>query len=88
MGTISINSLGFANSLPVEKRPPFVSDGGNACGMLIITTEGTISVVDGTFYSNNMAAGNYSICHVTYAAGNINNMLDSCCDKFYWKRTA
>ena len=87
MGTISVESLGFL-LLPMEKRPPFVSDGGNACGELIIGSDGDIKCVDGSFYADNLPASSYSICHVTYVGGNIENMLDSCCNKFYWMRVA
>ena len=91
MFTFNLADIGVS-SLTVETAPSFFSDGGQVCVSTKITTSGVLSTLDvfvrNTTTPNSSAAGtsvgqlliNYNIYW--------KHMLDSACDKFYWKRTA
>ena len=91
MFTFNLADIGVS-SLTVEICPSFFSDGGQVCVSTKITTSGVLSTLDAfvrnTTTPNSSAAGT----SVGQALINYNiywkHMLDSACDKFYWKRTA
>ena len=85
--TVNLSALGLAGSFQVYFTG--YSDGSNGIAQMALTADGRLESLDvitktsgGTF-----PAGN-AINLVINLPVIRNNMMDSACDKFYWKRTA
>ena len=87
-GTIKLSAIGVT-ALPCEKRMIVgASDGANAWSLWNIATNGVISTMDCDPKNTSVAAGNYNYTYADYTVHDHTLMLDSFCNKFYWKRTA
>lgn len=88
LGKIKVADIGL-NEFTYQKYQTAWADGGNAVGYMVISADGTIECVD-----INNKAGNTSVASGAYFVVNfvdvcnMGNMLNSACNKFYWKRTA
>lgn len=86
LGTLNFNGLGITQLPYTIHYAIGTSDGGNVIIMVMINyTTGEVSVVDIVGADSMSASSSYVNltipCHYSH-------MLDSFCDKFYWKRTA
>lgn len=84
MGTIVLSSLGITSLHHGIYSVPFMGDGGNGLIMANIEPDGTFKVND-TIKDTTAGGGLFMNEEITCK---YDNMLDSFCDKFYWKRTA
>ena len=85
MGKVALSTLGitrFTNTHRILGH----SDGGNSAAFLTITTGGEINSAD-VIPDPYISAGQTVVATFTAVIGK-DHMLDSACDKFYWKRTA
>ena len=96
LGYINPNALGITEFPIVYRYVPFSYDGGgvfDVVGQTVITDVGRITVEDIWTATANGASHAYASgapLHMIYHFSSIpfNYMLDSYCDKFYFKRTA
>lgn len=85
LGNIDTAALGITR-MGGTQRLTALCDGGQNVVMIYITTDGELRTCD-IIPESSMAAGNP--IEVTFTETfQPNYMLDSACDKFYWKRTA
>ena len=85
MGTIALSTLGitrFTNTHRILGH----SDGGNSAAFINVSTAGTVNTVD-VIPDPYISAGQTIVATFTATIGK-DHMVDSSCDKFYWKRTA
>ena len=86
IGVVNLAQLGVS-SLTHKKYTNGFSDGGNGIIMTILDGDGTLDTVDVIGASENTIPAGVNcfaeFCHEI----STENMLDSACDKFYWKRT-
>lgn len=88
IGTISLSSLGITD-LTYGKYAVGQSDGGGALLMMGIGNTGVVAVNDVIDKGGSNQVSSGATCYVEWNNTiNISAMLDSACDKFYWKRTA
>lgn len=90
IGTIQLSTLGIT-SIPVDDAIDAIhvigySDGGGKALFISILADGVVRV-DDVVPSGNMAVDRWSFVTFTMTIPP-SNMLDSACNKFYWKRTA
>lgn len=86
LGNLEFSVLGVSR-LNQTMRPIGSSDGSNVAILFYIhPLSGEVQILD-IFGENSASAGN-SCYFFTSMSVNYNYMLDSACDKFYWKRTA
>lgn len=93
--TITPSSVGVSQLGDVTRYFSAFSDGGQAVFSYQVTNAGKISITDvlqratSTSVDNAVDAGT-SVGHFNFLIklNNINYMVDSFCDKFFWKRTA
>lgn len=85
--TLDLNSIGLTSF--GNKRVTANSDGGNGIVMIAITSDGVVSSGDIVTKTSDatIAANNIIIINHTFTI-NQSYMIDSFCDKFFWKRTA
>ena len=87
IGTVNLSQLGVS-SLTHKKYSSGFSDGGNGIIMTILDGDGTLDTVDVVGATENSIPVGVNcfaeFCHEI----STENMLDSACNKFYWKRTA
>lgn len=84
MGNIDLAAVGISRMGGTQRVVAF-SDGGNGVIMMDIDTDGELNTYD--TIPNDINANNRFF--VTFTETFVPNyMLDSACDKFYWKRTA
>lgn len=84
-GTFNLNNIGitaFNNTLDFTA----FTDAGNCAVFMTITAAGVLKSVD-IIPDNNVASGRFIEGYATFTI-TPDNMLDSACNKFYWKRTA
>lgn len=86
-GTFSVAALGM--SAMYQFNFTAQSDNGNAQLSMVLTGEGVLRCDDVITKTSggSLAAGSQVDMYFVYAA-NKNHLLDSACDRFYWKRTA
>lgn len=88
IGTFDLAQLGVTE-LTYQKYVVGYSDGGNAVFMATLTDKGVLTVVDVVGKESTTTIPANSSCWIEYIHEvQINSMLDSACNKFYWKRTA
>lgn len=88
-GTINLNSIGIQNGLPFSYSCILgISDGGNVWTAWAVSATGALSSVDADAASSSLAASKYTYIYFEITMSVIANMIDSFCNKFYWKRTA
>ena len=91
IGTVNLSQLGVA-SLTHKKYSNGFSDGGDGIIMTILDSDGKLETVDvvgetGGSASTTIPIGENCFVEFTHEISTA-NMLDSACNKFYWKRTA
>lgn len=90
MGKLDLSSLGVTD-LTYTKYGVGYSDGGNGVFMCKLESNGDLSVVDivenNTNSQSTIASGSNCIIEFVHEI-KTDSMLDSACNKFYWKRTA
>lgn len=89
LGKINLPSYGITSLSSAVYRQPAVSESGNCTACYTLNSDGTITLndvlnVNGT---HTAAVGSDFIVNVVFPVG-YDRMLDTFCDKFYWKRTA
>ena len=89
IGTLDLTRCGVSKLSYGLSFDPIISDSGNCTMNYRITQDGVISIhevlnIDGT---HTMPTGSNFYINILQPVGH-DNMLDSVCDKFYWKRTA
>lgn len=88
VGTINCNSLG-CSSLGYTKYVTGFSDGGNAIFMTQINDQGVVNIWDVIGKTSTATIASNSSCWIeTRHDITLNDMLDSYCDKFYFKRVS
>lgn len=91
IGKVNLSQLGVS-SLTHKKYSNGFSDGGNGIIMSVLDSDGTLETVDVVGESDGSALQAIQIgqnCFIEfYHEISTENMLDSACNKFYWKRTA
>lgn len=87
LGTLILENMGVTR-LPDAFRFVGFSDGGNSEVFLLMENTGSLSSVDIGGNISSVASGKTWFWSLTCVWHNINYMLDSACNKFYWKRTA
>lgn len=86
LGNLDLNELGISRFVH-SMRYVGASDGGNAAIQFYINAlTGEVQTLD-VFGENSIAANNTCYFFASISL-NYQYMLDSTCDKFYWKRTA
>lgn len=83
LGTIDLEKLGVT-SLDGTQRIVGYADGGNCCIMFNITQYGVVQSVD-IIPESSMSSN--SLCVTFTSTITKERMLDSACDKFYWRKT-
>ena len=86
LGTINFNKCGIT-SFPYDAFIDGWSDGGNANAMLYIDQSTGLITHRDVVGTDSMATGKVTYTTITMPLP-MSYMLDSFCDKFYWKRTA
>lgn len=89
LGTLNLSKVGITELPYTIVSDVTASDGGQCTISYSIVASGEISVTDVLVLggSHSLAAGNTFSIHINQTVGH-DRMLDSFCDKFYWKRTA
>ena len=87
LGTLDLASMGVTRLSDAFRTLGF-SDGGNAEIFLLLENTGVLSTVDVGGNITSVAKDNTFFWNITITWSDINQMLDSACNKFYWKRTA
>lgn len=88
IGTFNLEQLGVTE-LTYQKYGVAYSDGGNAVFMVTLTDKGVLTVVDVVGKQSATTISANSSCWVEFIHEiQTGSMLDSACNKFYWKRTA
>lgn len=87
LGTLDLASMGVTRLSDAFRTLGF-SDGGNAEIFLLLESNGVLSTVDVGGNITSVAKDNTFFWNITITWSDINQMLDSACNKFYWKRTA
>lgn len=85
LGTLRLSALGIS-SIKYPINITGYTDGGNAILMGQITTQGQITNNDIIGKSDAVSSG-MSLLYATTLVVNYEDMLDSSCNKFFWKRT-
>lgn len=90
LGAFDLTKLGVASgNLIVNKYFVAQSDGGNGIAMMVILTSGSLQTLDRvTATSGGTIAGGNNLNFAFDIQLRTSEMLDSFCDKFYFKRTA
>jgi hypothetical protein len=89
LGTLNLSSLGISSLALSIVSDVTASDGGQCTISYAVNTAGEVTstdvlTIDG---KHSLAAGNTFSIHIMQAISD-NEMLNSYCDKFWWKRTA
>lgn len=89
IGTINLASLGVSD-LSYSKYPVGQSDGGGAILMMFVNNStGLVTVNDVIDKGGSNKVSSGATCYVEWTnTVDTDGMLNSACDKFYWKRTA
>jgi hypothetical protein len=89
LGTLKLNTIGITELPYTIVSDITASDGGQCTLSYSIVAGGKITCTDVLAIggSHSLAAGNTFSIHINQTVGH-DRMLDSFCDKFYWKRTA
>ena len=85
IGTLNPTSVGvtaFAQNL----YPTGSSDGGGAVPSCYFSKSGLFQVLDGSASGGTLASGQATYVIMTLVNDDFNKMIDSFCNKFYWKR--
>ena len=85
LGTLRLSELGISSITNVISITGY-TDGGNAILMGQITTQGQVTNNDVIGKSDTVSSGS-SLIYATTFVVNHEDMLDSSCNKFFWKRT-
>lgn len=89
LGTINFADLGINSTVYTFTQIPMLSDGGNGYAMINLQgTTGVLSTSDALSPSGHSIAAESSCWLEIPVVCNYTTMIDSFCDKFYWKRTA
>lgn len=89
LGKLDLTACGLTSLSSAVYRQPAVSDGGNCAACYTLTTDGTITMND-ILNINDTHSTTYAadfIFNILFPVG-YDRMIDSFCDKFYWKRIA
>ena len=87
LGTLNLANMGVTR-LPDAFRFVGFTDGGNSEIFLYLLNTGVLKTVDIGGNLTSVAADKTWFWSITMVWHNIEYMLDSACNKFYWKRTA
>lgn len=88
MGTLNPESLGVSAFPLVMSTIIGASDGGNAWSAWTMGTGGNLSSVDCDPSNTSVGTGQTTLFYMNFVIADISTMLDSFCNKFYWKRIA
>jgi hypothetical protein len=89
LGTLKLNTVGITELPYTIVSDVTASDGGQCTLSYSIVAGGTITISDVLVLggAHSLATGNTFSIHINQTVDHA-RMLDSFCDKFYWKRTA
>lgn len=87
IGTLTPSSVGVTE-FPKSLYPTGSSDGGNAICACYFSTNGVFQILDGNPTGSSLTANQATYVIITFAIDDFATMVDSFCNKFYWKRTA
>lgn len=85
IGTLNPASVGVT-SFAQNLYPTGSSDGGGAVPSCYFSTSGLFQVLDGNAPGGTLASGQATYVIMTLVNDDFNKMIDSFCNKFYWKR--
>lgn len=86
-GTLNLSALGYNGSL--QTYCTGYSDGGNGIAQMAITATGVVQSLDVLAKADNGTIPAGQTINISAEIPiTVANMLNSACDKFYWKRTA
>lgn len=91
LGTIDTTIIGLTKFPFKKDNAMFTIDGDSVTGCFVINTDGVLSINDAWTPDGTHAFtyANYPIpIHFTFTIPNTDSLMDSFCDKFYFKRTA
>lgn len=88
IGTFNMANIGVKSSFDNSAMITGYSDGGNSVLYIDLWSTGELKTVDVNYSLTSVAAGKTWSFTATMVVSPLDQMLDSACNKFYWKRTA
>ena len=88
IGTFNLANIGVKSSFDNSAWVVGNSDGGNSVVYIDLYSTGQLYTTDINYSLTSISAGKVWVFTTTMQVSDIDQMLDSACNKFYWKRTA
>ena len=88
IGSLNMAKLGILSSFDNSAWVVGFSDGGNSVVYIDWYSTGQLYTTDVNYSLTSVKAGNVWCFTTTMLVSDLNQMLDSACNKFYWKRIA